>query len=194
MLIIRQLKLPIWRHRSSYYNSVSIATLGHFKPTTFTLQVVLVTVSFPSSLPSTLTDSTSGRLFSTLRRQTFASNPDAATRSTAPSLGQKSKLALRPKQASPSTRKRQIPLWIVRPGRGCSRPRVSPSRSPHPPRRRNRSGARWEERPTAPHSGCRRKWPYLSRGGPHQSTSVSHVISLFAGHLNICKSLKARKI
>lgn len=55
MLIIRQLKLPIWRHRSSNYNSVSIATPAHFKPTTFTLQVLQVTALFSSWIPSTQT-------------------------------------------------------------------------------------------------------------------------------------------
>lgn len=155
MLIIRQLKLPIWRHRSSNYNSVSIATPAHFKPTTFTLQVLQVTALFSSWIPSTLTDSTSGRLFSTLRRQTFPTTPRRRDRSSR--LGQKSRLALRPRQASPSTRKRQIPVFCLRLGRGCSRPWASPSRSLHPPRRRNHSGVRWEERPTAPHSGCRRR-------------------------------------
>lgn len=42
MLIIRQLKPPIWLHHSSYCNSVSIATPARLKPTTFPLPVLQV--------------------------------------------------------------------------------------------------------------------------------------------------------
>lgn len=57
-------------------------------------------------------------------------------------------------------------------GRGCSRPRVSQSRSLHPHRTHNRSGVRWEERRTTPRSDCQRRWPCLSEGKTSQTVRL----------------------
>lgn len=56
-------------------------------------------------------------------------------------------------------------LWkCLRLGRGCSMLQVSLAHCLHPPQRRNRSGARWEEHRTMPHSDYQRRWLCLSAG------------------------------
>lgn len=57
-----------------------------------------------------------------------------------------------------------IPLECLKLGRGCSRPKVSPSRSLHPPHTRNRSDVRSEVHQTSLRSDCQRRLLCLSVG------------------------------
>lgn len=166
MLIIRQLKPPTWLHHSSYCNSVSIATPARLKPT-FTLPVLQV-AGFLSPVNPLYSDIqySSSCVFRTAL-------PSVGHYTQTLGWGQRSKRALLSTAGlSVIEEKRQFAVLCLRLGRGCSRLRASPSCFLHPPRRRNRSGARWAVRPTAPRSGCRRRWPCPSGGG-EATTSVN---------------------